>query len=220
MSLLLLLLGPSVMIALGLLLLENIPVTFILFYGWLLLAPLVDSLLIRRQGLRETLLQFGLFYNKRNLFTGYLVGGVFFLVMSVSMYLYHPYFFDRDHLDRLLQQWEFTGAYTGWLILILIAVNPLLEETYWRGFMFHRLEGRLPGGARVFVTSFFYALYHLGPLLPMMLWPANVLFTLPVFAAGVVWAVMRQWSGSLWGSVASHAIADMAIIGVYLLYIV
>ncbi|WP_426446726.1 CPBP family intramembrane glutamic endopeptidase [Paenibacillus sp. S-38] len=220
MSLLLLLIGPSVMIALGLLLVQNIPVTFVLFYGWLFLAPLVDSVLIRRLPVRETLRDFGLIYRKRNLFTGYLVGALFFLVISAAMYLYHPFFFDRDHLHGLLLRWEFTGAFTGWLILILIAVNPLLEEIYWRGFMLRRLEGILPTGARVLVTSFFYALYHLGPLVPMMLWPANVLLTLPVFGAGVVWAVMRHRSGSLWGSAASHAIADMAIIGVYLMYIV
>ncbi|MGF7029498.1 membrane protease YdiL (CAAX protease family) [Paenibacillus mucilaginosus] len=220
MSLLLLLIGPSVMIALGLLLVQNIPVTFVLFYGWLLLAPLVDSVIIRRRSVRDTLRDFGFIYRKRNLFAGYLVGALFFLVVSAAMYLYHPYFFDREHLQDLLRRWEFTSAFTGWLILILIAVNPLLEETYWRGFMMRRLQGVLPMGARVIVTSFFYALYHLGPLVPMMLWPANVLLTVPVFGAGVIWAVMRHRSDSLWGSVASHAISDMAIIGVYLLYIV
>ena len=43
-----LLVGPTIMIYLGLIVFKNVPITFLLFYGWLLAVPLIDPLKKRK----------------------------------------------------------------------------------------------------------------------------------------------------------------------------
>ncbi|WP_340701595.1 type II CAAX prenyl endopeptidase Rce1 family protein [Brevibacillus borstelensis] len=54
-------------------------------------------------------------------------------------YFFHSHVFHREKLQSLLIEWNFSGDHLIWLILILLSVNPFLEELYWRGYIFHRL---------------------------------------------------------------------------------
>lgn len=71
----------------------------------------------------------------------------------------------------------------------------------------------------VWISSFFYSLYHGGVLLPLFEFPYSLLVCLPIFAVGIVWGWMASNHGSLWGSILSHAMADAGIIVLYLKYV-
>ncbi|WP_343215034.1 CPBP family intramembrane glutamic endopeptidase [Evansella tamaricis] len=106
-----------------------------------------------------------------------------------------------------------------WLIFILIVINPILEEVYWRNFMLKKQMGEWNRHSAIFITAFFYTLYHFLSILPMFQVPLNVAAVVPVFAAGIFWGYLREKTGSIVGSIVSHALADMGIICVYLFVI-
>lgn len=81
MKLLLLLCGPAVMILIGLQGVGSVPVTFVLFYSWLLLVPLVDMLLRKEKKLSQAMRDCGLVFRRKNMYSGMSTGIFFFLAI-------------------------------------------------------------------------------------------------------------------------------------------
>lgn len=202
----LLLLGPSIMIYIGLIALENVLITFALFYSWLLGVPLLYKTKVNLKidskslivGISTGLLSLGAIY-----------GAVALLQDSV---------FDLNEVRELLATWDFTGAKVIGLVLVLIFINPILEELYWREFMYRRLAN-LGVGKAVGITSFFYALYHLFTVYLIFSFPFNLITVIPVFVAGMMWGFMRLKLNSNTAPVISHTLADLGIMMVYFSFI-
>ncbi|WP_228728298.1 CPBP family intramembrane glutamic endopeptidase [Brevibacillus composti] len=218
-KLLLLLGGPTIMILIGLQGLGSVPVTFVLFYGWLLAVPLWDMLARRRYSLSEMRRELGLQGSGKNIVYGVLTGGVFWGTIFLAGALFHPYLFERSLLQERLASWNFTGDHLIWLVLVLLVVNPCLEELYWRGYIFQQLRKRQSPGRVILMTSCFYSLYHFLSVIPLFAWPYGVFMVLPVFAAGLIWGYMRAKGTSIVGGVVSHILADAGIMSVYLVFL-
>lgn len=210
----LLLIGPTIMIFLGLYYFRNVPLTFLLFYGWLFFFP-TTYLLFKKEvpAYRKNS------FNRKALIVGVLSGlfcmGAIFGVVSLLI----PSIFDITELQALLVEWGFSGKHLLELIFILLFINPVLEEIYWRGFMHDRLEAKIGVKKAIILTSFFYSLYHLLSLIPMFSWPLNFIAVLPVFAVGIVWGYFRWRLNSIVAPIVSHVFADLGIMLVYLLYV-
>lgn len=206
---LLLLIAPTLFIYAGLYLFQSVPVTFALFYGWLLLIPI----LYKPSGLRR------LFYKTSliNICIGIGLGGVCLVAIIAGGALLHNELFESSQLGLLLKDWKFTGEYTVLLVLVLTLVNPVLEEMYWRGFILQKLEQIK---YKVIISSLFYSLYHFLVLLPMFKAPYPVIFFLLVFLAGMIWGRMVIKYRTLWGSIISHSLADIGIIMIYFKYVI
>lgn len=214
-------LGPTVMIAAGLQGLHSVPLTFALFYGWLLLVPLGSFILRRRTGaLADSQVQTERKRQKTDILLGIGSGAAFFGAIVAAAAWFHPLFLDIPRLKGLLQEWHFSGEHTIWLVLVLLVLNPLLEETYWRGYVLRKLtDGKARPAMAVFLTSLFYSLYHVLSIVPIFERPWNIALVLPVFAAGLFWGWMRLRHASLTGSVLSHSFADAGIMCIYFLYL-
>lgn len=219
MKLLLLLCGPAVMILIGLQGVGSVPVTFVLFYSWLLLVPLVDMLLRKEKKLSQAMRDCGLVFRRKNMYSGMSTGIFFFLAILLGGYFFHSHVFHREKLQSLLIEWNFSGDHLIWLILILLSVNPFLEELYWRGYIFHRLANTYKQHTAIFFTASFYTLYHFLSVIPLFAWPYNVFMVVPVFAAGLIWGYMRARSDAVAGGIVSHILADGGIMAVYLLFL-
>jgi membrane protease YdiL (CAAX protease family) len=106
----------------------------------------------------------------------------------------------------------------GFLLLALFysAVHSLLEEYYWRWFLFGRLRRRLPAAAAVAVSSLAFTAHHVLVIgeLAGGYGPLTWLFALTVTAAGVFWAWLYERTGSLGGPWLSHALADAGLMGI------
>ncbi|WP_456276097.1 CPBP family intramembrane glutamic endopeptidase [Bacillus sp. AK128] len=207
----LLLLGPTLMIWIGLHVLKSVPITFLLFYGWLLLIPLLF------QG-RKTL-RWGFRLKKRDVLVGLISGMVFLLAILGSVTILLDYLIDVPALQQILLDWGFTGNHVIGLIFVLLFINPVLEEWYWREFMYKRLLSKVGMISTVLITAGCYSLYHLLSVIPMFSAPLNVVSVLPVFIAGVIWAYFRYRFGHIGVSIMSHILADLGIILVYVFYI-
>lgn len=199
------LIGPSLMIFVGLQLFENVAITFLLFYSWLLGVPLLD-MLPPKERFKLT---------RKALFVGIGSGLLFFLFIFGGLSWLHVYLLDLEGLRQLLLDWGFSGSGEILLILVLLLANPILEEFYWRGYMFTKLRPNMSANLTILTTAAFYTLYHLLTIIPIFSFTFSLVAVIPVFAAGLFWALIREKTGSITAAIISHLLSDFGIICVY-----
>lgn len=108
-----------------------------------------------------------------------------------------------------------TGLGYAAMALALSVVHSLLEEIYWRWFVFQRAAAWLPLPAAIAVASLGFAAHHwivvaryLPPDLALSLGSAA---TLAVAATGAVWCWLYRRSGNLLAIWLSHLLVDCAL---------
>ena len=209
-----LLVGPTVMIYIGLIICNSVLITFALFYGWLLFVPLFSSIRNKQQkfNLKNQ-------FSRQSIVVGLISGVISLLAIYGAVTLLKDTVFDLAALRQLLIDWNFTGDKVIWLVLVLIFINPFLEELYWRNFMYKHLETKASIAKTIVITSFFYSLYHLVSLISIFTFPFNFIAVIPVFLAGLLWGYFRYKLQSITAPIISHILADLGIMLVYLSYI-
>jgi membrane protease YdiL (CAAX protease family) len=96
----------------------------------------------------------------------------------------------------------------------LCMAHSLLEEYYWRWFLFRRLRLLLPLNLAIVVSSLAFTAHHiivLDAYLPDHFLVAVVPFSLSVTVGGAVWAWLYARTGSVYSAWLSHAFVDAAI---------
>ena len=117
------------------------------------------------------------------------------------------------------------GIDTVWKFLALTVfyalVHSLLEEYYWRWFVFAELDKLAPRLTAIIVSSVGFAAHHVIVLAKYFGYnsPLTWVFSLGVAIGGVIWAWQFARSKSLWGIWLSHLLVDAAIflIGLHLI---
>lgn len=200
-----LLVGPTLMIFIGLQVLESVIIAFLLFYSWLLAVPLLGAG-VPWERFKTT---------SKAVILGIGSGLLFFLFIFGGLNWLHIYLLDIDQLRVLLLEWGFSGRGEIWLVLILLVANPLLEEVYWRGYIYEKLKMEGRAGYAILMTSAFYTLYHLLSVIPIFEGIYGMIAAVPVFIAGMFWGYIREKTGTITAAIIGHVLSDMGIIGVY-----
>jgi membrane protease YdiL (CAAX protease family) len=93
------------------------------------------------------------------------------------------------------------------------AVHSLLEEYYWRWFVFAQLRHRTSLLTAVLVSSLGFMAHHVIVLATYFGWdsPISYLASIGVAVGGAVWALLYERTGSLYGGWLSHCLVDAAI---------
>jgi hypothetical protein len=97
--------------------------------------------------------------------------------------------------------------------VLLSSIHALLEEYYWRWFLFGGLRRFMPVGSAVILSSLAFTAHHvilLAIYFGGFSW-ATILFSLCVAVGGAAWALIYHRSGSLWGPWLSHMLIDAGI---------
>jgi membrane protease YdiL (CAAX protease family) len=91
--------------------------------------------------------------------------------------------------------------------------HSLLEEYYWRWFVFRELHERTSLGWALAISSLGFMAHHVIVLSIYFGWdsPATYLFSLSVALGGLAWAWIYHRSGTLYGPWLSHCLVDAAI---------
>lgn len=199
------LIGPTIMIFIGLWFFENVVITFLLFYSWLLFVPMIDKAFPKEQ----------LKLTKKSAILGIISGLIFFLFIYGGLEWLHVYLLDIDSLRVLLLEWGFSGAGEIGLVLVLLLANPILEEVYWRGYMFNRLRQKGTAFSAIALTALFYTLYHLLSIIPIFAAGYSFAAVIPVLIAGLFWGFIRERTGSISATMIGHVLADLGIMCVY-----
>lgn len=92
-------------------------------------------------------------------------------------------------------------------------IHSLLEEYYWRWFVFARLLRELKLPAAVAISSAAFAAHHVLLLAHYFGWssPLTWLFSAGIVVGGAAWAVLYSRCRSLYAPWLSHAVIDAAI---------
>lgn len=94
-----------------------------------------------------------------------------------------------------------------WLLLLAgVIIAPLVEELFFRGYVFAGLRPRYGWPKAAAISSALFALFHLQPLA-----------ILPIFLLGYFFAFLYQRSRSLWPSILMHMLMNALALGVALL---
>jgi membrane protease YdiL (CAAX protease family) len=100
--------------------------------------------------------------------------------------------------------------------VFVAAIHSLLEEYYWRWFVFRQLSRGTTLPLAIGISSVAFALHHVLVLQVYFTWqsPLTWLFSAGVAVGGAVWAWLYHRSGSLYAPWLSHAVVDAAIFAV------
>ncbi len=92
-------------------------------------------------------------------------------------------------------------------VAVFALIAPLLEEVYYRGFLFTYLREYLGGVGAVAIVSFWFGAAHCPQL------AGDWLMLLIVAAMGTFWTYMRHASGSLLPGLVSHWMYNALLVG-------
>jgi membrane protease YdiL (CAAX protease family) len=205
---------------LGLIVFKNAYLTFLLYHGLVCIGiPAVDILIFKKQkagGIRNVL---GLSCRPEAVKTGLCLGFIFFAVIAAFFRVFNDRLIDVRQIQVLMAEWNIRKGNVFSLLIIMTLANSILEEIYWRGYIYGRLMKSFQAGGVIFITSFFYASYHFITTVHLFSLRTGIFFTAVIFLAGLLWGFLRCKLNSLLTPIISHLMADAAIMAVYLLFI-
>jgi membrane protease YdiL (CAAX protease family) len=153
---------------------------------------------------------------------GVVLGGAFGVVIFVaSLAVYHYWLKSADFFlasqQPIQEKIAGLGLDHAWKSIALAVFyslfHSLLEEYYWRWFVFRQLKSLTSFGPAVMISSLGFMAHHVIVIghyfgyFTLVTW----LFSLAVAIGGAVWAWLYHRSGSLLGPWLSHLCVDAAI---------
>ena len=110
------------------------------------------------------------------------------------------------------------GSPLGYLVFAIFvsAIHSLLEEYYWRWFVFSQLSRSVQLPTAILISSLGFAAHHVVVLSLYFGWtsPLTWLFSLAIVIGGACWAWLYHKSNSLIAPWLSHAFVDAAIFAI------
>jgi len=190
---------PYLAVALGLYVIGNGWITFTIYH-----AGLISFILLSGQGkiFKEISCGWNFRVGVISIICGSLIGPLlYFLWPLIST--------DPDRLSAQLKALELYG--TGWIIFIIIfvAVNPILEEVFWRRF----LKGNWQNKEKLpWIVDVIFAGYHL-PVLAFFIKPAYLILAFAVICmGGWTWRWLSRRLDGMAVPIASHIATDISIV--------
>lgn len=203
----------------GLMLSKNLGLTFLLFYGLVcVLIPSLDLFVQQKSSLKDVCHVVGLQHLRPSLFAGMLLGIACFTVIVLFFAFGHTVLLVPEKLRTVASQWMLIKR-SPWIFGgVLVFINPLLEEVFWRGYLFSKWSQYVRRIYVIGLTAFFYASYHFFTTIRIFSVEMAFFLTGTVFLAGLIWGYCRSVSDSVWCGIISHLWADVAIVVVYIKY--
>jgi membrane protease YdiL (CAAX protease family) len=147
-----------------------------------------------------------------------LIVGVLMFVLYYTWIVHIPGVAENTpaKIHVFLQEFHCTTPLTFLMMGIFICgIHSLLEEYYWRWFMFGWMRRLMPVWAAIVVSSVGFMLHHivvLGVYFPGHFWTLAMPFSVCVGVGGGYWAWLYQRSGALYAPWLSHLLVDTAIL--------
>lgn len=217
---LILLLLPAVAVFTGLVILNSIFTTYILFYGVVCVAvPLLDRVVFHKQTISEFLRYIGFVNTRKSLLPGLLVGVVFLVTICLFFMVFSRQLIDTSSMTDTLNKWNLDSGNLFVFLFMMIAGNSVLEEIYWRGYLFSGLKKLTGPKNTVVLTALFYTLHHLITTMSLFSVAHGLLLSGAIFLVGVFWACLRIKYDSIIPTVISHLFTDLGLMMIYLKYL-
>lgn len=147
----------------------------------------------------------------------HVTGALIFAVIAAAYYGFAKQWIDVEPMKEKIVQ---MGLNNIWLYLAgalyWCTINSLLEEYFWRWFIFVRLRDVLPKsavgvGLAVFVGGLLFTAHHVVALKVYFDWKTTLLASLGVFIGGVTWSLLYLKYKNIYAGYVSHVYADIII---------
>jgi CAAX protease family protein len=200
----------------GLNLANSAALTFLLYHGLLCAAaPLIDLIFIKKNSAGAMLRTLGFTKFKQNLLPAIGIGLLFGVTTYLFLYLMRPHILAQDQIELVLAQWRINPRYIVPFLTMMVIGNSILEEIYWRGYIYWRLEKNNAPIVTIGITAIFYTSYHL--ITTVSLFPLRyaLLFSGVIFGIALFWGFMRRRTGSIYLPIITHLLADLGFMLIY-----
>ena len=153
---------------------------------------------------------------------GLLIGGLFGLVIMATMFVAY-FFWLKDNADFAAGTEQVRDKVAGMNIdsaakfaalgLFYAAIHSLMEEYYWRWFVFAQLRRVTTLGPAIAISSLGFMAHHVIVLSHYFGWGSflSLFFSVGVAVGGVAWSWLYHRTSSLFGPWLSHALIDAGI---------
>ena len=182
---------------------------FLISKIWLLLLPLLWTVLVDRQKLSyskpanggfEVAVGFGILASI----------AVVCLYLTAGRFLIAPAEVKKAAAEVGLSNPYIYLAGAGYWILI----NSVLEEYLWRWFVVKQSRKLMPASLAAVISAVCFTFHHVLALAVYFDWPVVLTASFGVFAGGFFWALMYLRYRSIWPGYVSHVIVDIAVFAV------
>lgn len=155
--------------------------------------------------------------NRQNQHVAILLGILILSMIILSFYLLDS-FIDIDLILLNLTNNGVTPTVFPFIALYILLGNSLLEEFFFRGFLTQFFTRTW---CRIFIPSFFFAIYHISIFLTWFSLPLLLLAITGLWIGGMLFQIVNEKSGTILSSWIMHMFADAGIIlvGIYIFYI-
>ncbi len=203
----------------GLIICKSVLLTFFLFHGVICLGfPIYDLLFRQKKSLRLCLDHLG-FRNFSKTFKPALLTGLFLCLVIVCFFmLLRDHVIKPDQIQTVLDDWHIDKSQVIPLMLMMIVANSIIEEIFWRGYLYQKLALITSRRNLLLLSAAFYASYHLITTVCLFSLIYGLLFTIVIFGAGIFWADKRRLYNSIYFPLISHLLADLGIMLIYYKY--
>lgn len=173
---------------------------------WLVVAPLAWLLLVEKRRPRAPRFSWG------GMLAANLTGAVIFVAIGGAWLLFARERVDAAAMAALMRE---AGLTSGWLYLAAAVywctVNSLIEEYFWRWWVYERLRAFAPAAAAVALCGVLFTAHHVFALNAYLPWGLTVVASLGVLTGGLTWSWIYARHGNLWAAYVSHVWADVVI---------
>jgi membrane protease YdiL (CAAX protease family) len=148
----------------------------------------------------------------KELWPGLALGLASFFIIIISYFILGSYVDFPAIATELETKLGITALNFIFIGLYITFVNSLLEEYFFRNFIFLNLFKRIPSILAYSFSSLLFAVYHMAIFAQWFNTSIMLICLLGLFLVGVVFNFMNSKSGHFLNSWLAHALADAAII--------
>lgn len=155
---------------------------------------------------------FNLKVDKQRLRLGFLFGVISFLVIILAFYLCRE-LIDLNHIaSEMREKANITPSIFVFVAIYVVFGNSLLEEFFFRGFIFLNLYRKGYRFLAYIFSSFLFALYHIAIFATWFSLPILLLCLFGLVSVGFIFNWLNTKSDNFLNSWIVHIFADIAII--------
>jgi membrane protease YdiL (CAAX protease family) len=202
---------------------HSVFLTFILYYGFAcLLIPFLDLTLVQKLNRRASFQFFGFTtLNARSAILFGLGHGIFIYLITIGAFFFFPnQMLANNNVISAIRDWGVSSREIIPLTIIMLLCNGLVEEIFWRGYIFEKLK-RVGGPFLhpwpiIFLTAVFYTSYHLATILAFFhISPVSMILIFSVLIAGLGWGWLKVYFQNLWAPAIGHILATAGYMTVF-----
>lgn len=207
---------PLIFVYFGLTIIKNMVITFIFYHIIVcLLLPLMDyCFFYRKSASLHEILGLGRI-DKRSILTGVLLGIAYFGSIILIFYCFKKTLLDKFHIDTALSAIGFSKKYFFLLAVYFIFFNSIVEELFWRGYLYYQYGKKIRIPFSSVVISFFFIQYHFITIGIIFSFQVALIFIPVLFIVSIIWCYLRHINSNIYAAIISHFMADLALIVVY-----